>query len=231
MNTRIARQFRKLEVGVRSPAEALGFSSDSLGGVGQSRSLQVGVCPDSVTTETPVELPALSVADAASRWVGRHDVIARRLAAQTLVSPCGCWLWTGRVDATGYARIQINHDREPVHRLRYIPEHRTLPVGMMVCHRCDVRRCSRPDHLFLGTHDDNMRDMRDKGRDHPPFGQNHWSARIDEEAARWVRESAGRVPAREAARVLGVSRWTIFDIRRGRRWKHLARSTESAVAP
>lgn len=78
----------------------------------------------------------------------------------------GCWPWTGNRNEAGYGRFGVSRERGEVlaHRLSWELTYGAIPEGLFVCHRCDHPECVRPDHLFLGTHQDNMADTVTKGR-------------------------------------------------------------------
>lgn len=77
----------------------------------------------------------------------------------------GCWNWTASLNREGgYGRFQINGKQTLGHRLAYELTYGPIPANMIVCHKCDNRRCCRPDHLFLGTSRDNALDAVRKGR-------------------------------------------------------------------
>lgn len=76
----------------------------------------------------------------------------------------GCLLWEGVYTGSGYGQITRNRKHIMVHRLAWEEEHGPIPPGLSVLHRCDVKGCVNVEHLFLGTHADNMRDMLAKGR-------------------------------------------------------------------
>lgn len=80
----------------------------------------------------------------------------------------GCWPWLASLTTSGYASFSVRGRMTSASRFVYRAVVGPIPDGMLVCHRCDNPPCVRPDHLFIGTQVDNMRDMQAKGRQHYP---------------------------------------------------------------
>lgn len=77
----------------------------------------------------------------------------------------GCWEWIkGTSVGYGWFTIGSPSRRIRAHQYAYLTFVGEIPQGLCVCHRCDNRKCCNPDHLFLGTHGDNMRDCVSKNR-------------------------------------------------------------------
>jgi hypothetical protein len=72
----------------------------------------------------------------------------------------GCWLWAKATNEKGYGIWA----REGAHRVSYRLFKGPTPAGFHVCHKCDVKGCVNPDHLFLGTPMDNFHDSREKSK-------------------------------------------------------------------
>lgn len=101
-----------------------------------------------------------------------------RLVAKIVADERGCWLWTGSLHTStkypaGHHGLTMFKGKSiSTHRAMWIAVHGSIPDGMHVCHSCDVPRCINPDHLWLGTHQDNMADMNRKGRN-PMSSETH----------------------------------------------------------
>ncbi len=91
--------------------------------------------------------------------------IEARLAARTEIdSLTGCHIWQGSCGRGGYPRITLHRKSHLVHRLAWTLRYGPIPPGLELCHRCDEPRCVNPDHHFVGTHQDNMADRKNKRR-------------------------------------------------------------------
>lgn len=75
-----------------------------------------------------------------------------------------CWEWIGHRDSKGYGKFHFKNKPESAHRVSFLIHNGIIPKGLYVLHKCDNRACVKPDHLYLGTQTDNMRDMYAKGR-------------------------------------------------------------------
>jgi hypothetical protein len=135
----------------------------------------------------------------------------------------GCWLWTASAlsGQAGYGGFARRHRQSTLaHHASWELAFGPIPAGMLVLHRCDVRTCVRPEHLFLGTQLDNVRDRDTKGR--AARGERHPHAKLTDAQVRDLRArwTAGATQA-ALAREYGLRVPQIANIVHRRSWKHV----------
>ena len=159
--------------------------------------------------------------DVTDRWR-----LLERIAESVSDGSGGCLEWTRQIDRGGYGRIQISYGDGYsgswlAHRAVWEAVVGTIPPDTCVCHHCDNRRCVAPDHLFLGSPADNIRDMRAKGRAvSPPAGASHHKARLGPGSVREIRRrrALGETCSSLSAE-FGVVHSVISSIARRETWR------------
>lgn len=122
-----------------------------------------------------------------------------------------CWLWTGKVNDSGYGVIRnVLGVETKCHRVAYVLANGYIPHGLCVLHRCDNRRCCNPSHLFLGTRGDNNRDRSAKGR--TARGARLPHSKLTEQDKAAIAALNGRETQAEVGARFGVSRSRVGQI-------------------
>lgn len=156
----------------------------------------------------------------------KADTLDRLLAKTTHAPWSGCVLFTGSVDTSGYGLIGVggSGNIRKAHRVSYELQVGPIPEGLQVLHKCDVRCCINPAHLFLGTLQDNMDDRNAKGRHVSLRGSKHAAAKVHEWDVRMMCEmrNAGRM-VKQIAADFSLSTSVVSSIVSGKTWKHVSR--------
>lgn len=132
-----------------------------------------------------------------------------------------CWLWMGPLNQGGYGATHDGRSRwMAAHRRAWVLTHGAVPEGMWVLHRCDVRRCVNPEHLYLGSPKDNARDRGE--RFYGPRPVRSANARLSASDVRRIRElSAAGVTFEVLSKTFGCSWVNVSTIVRRLTWKHV----------
>ena len=141
--------------------------------------------------------------------------LKERFAARYIVAKSGCWLWTGRINPNGYGVITHHRETFYAHRVAYELLRGPIPKGLNVCHHCDVKACVNPEHLFIGTHQQNTADMISKGRHGWRFGT-PWQKLNATDGERICDLRRMGHTQQEVADLIGVTRSLISLIENGR---------------
>lgn len=122
-----------------------------------------------------------------------------------------CWIWVGCKDKDGYGKITYKAKDCRAHRESYRVFNGPISRGMIICHTCDNPSCVNPKHLWLGTHEDNVRDMYNKGRNNPNMGNSLKVSKPDVERIRRLLEETS-LTQKEIAELFNVNQITISRI-------------------
>ena len=142
----------------------------------------------------------------------------------------GCWIWKADIRRDGYGQYCWYKDKKRTrlgaHRASWQFVHGPITDGLFVLHKCDVRRCVNPDHLFLGTQKDNVQDCLSKNR--LPTGERHYNSKLTEEQVRNIlRLSHAGFSVREIARSFPVHERQVGRIIRGERWASVVKEVRA----
>lgn len=138
----------------------------------------------------------------------------------------GCWEWKGSRDKKGYGQFSFKERRIKTSRFSWEINNGKIPKGLFVCHNCDNPPCCNPEHLFLGTCQDNSDDMVKKGRHADCKGEKHAYSKLTEKQVKNIlKENAKKkVNHTHTGKKYGVAPSTIKFIIDGLTWKHIDRS-------
>lgn len=173
---------------------------------------------------------------------------ARFLSKISAPDSNGCHRWKASLDSKGYGHIWIQGSLRIASRVAWTVHFGSIPNGLQVLHRCDNRYCCNPSHLFLGTHEDNMADKKNKGRVVVHRGDNHYArkspwrmargdkhgthtkpesvnrldkhinAKLTNNSALYIKSMRGKIPIKTLCLIFGVSKATVSGIQCGTRW-------------
>ena len=146
----------------------------------------------------------------------------------SLISPDGCWEWSGARDKNGYGQTKIGMRSVKAHRKIWAMLYGGIPEGLMILHHCDNPPCVRPNHLFLGTAKTNRQDAASKGHIPPPIhlrqvGENNPSAKLTADDVRDIRAryATGTISQKTLGEEFGLEQASVSHIIHRKSWKHI----------
>ena len=143
-----------------------------------------------------------------------------RFEAKYIPEPnSGCWLWTAYLNEHGYGKLRVDGRSMNAQRVSWELHRDPVPDGVLVCHKCDVRCCVNPEHLFLGTDADNHGDMKRKGRGVYWSGEKNGFSKLSNAEVSAIRQDSR--PIRKIAPDYRISFSQVARIKARRFWKDI----------
>lgn len=141
----------------------------------------------------------------------------KKIYESQLIKKEGCWSWKGRsLTKDGETRGLVSFCNRTmfIHRLSWVLTHGPILNGLLVLHKCDNSICSNPDHLFLGTQSDNMRDKILKKR--------HYNQKLTVDDVLKIRQLLeSNIKVNHLAQQFNVTPMTIRDVKFRRSWNYI----------
>lgn len=163
--------------------------------------------------------------------IALRDDVLRKSATLRLLAGCergsgtGCWLWQKATNDRGYAVLRVfkrPHGSSLASRVSFTLFRAEVPDEAFVCHRCDTPACVNPMHLFIGTQQDNMTDMKRKGRQRSLCGDDSPFSKVTAEDVIEIRRRYGQGDAPlQIAKDHGLTYNAVRMIAVGENWKHI----------
>ena len=145
----------------------------------------------------------------------------------------GCWEWTGTL-RKGYGRLIIGSRTEKTrksvsaHRLSYETFNGKITDGMFVCHKCDNPSCVNPEHLFLGTRQDNVNDREAKNRNNHALGESVGSSKLTKnDVKEAIKMRNNGKTYQSIANYFSVHKKTIMNIIKQKTWSHINKKPDA----
>ena len=152
--------------------------------------------------------------------------LKERLLQATTVNENGCWICSISISASHpYGAVKVGGTTIYIsnHRASWMVHRGAIPKDMCILHKCDTPACINPDHLFLGSHADNVADMIAKGRSADRRGEKSPNGYLTTEQVIKIRSlwATGLYSRRQIGEMFMTSKKNVADIVHRRRWKHI----------
>ncbi len=145
------------------------------------------------------------------------EELKQRLLSRIILTQTDCWWYTGAKDSWGYGNLNYQGRQIGAHRASWLAHNGPITNGLHVLHTCDNRGCINPEHLYLGTHQDNMKDRDTRGNNYSGM------TRLTETEVREIKKllaTTGRT-LEDIGNQFLVTKHAIYDIKSGRTWIHV----------
>lgn len=155
--------------------------------------------------------------------------LKERLKSRIKIDENGCWIWQGSKKENGYGNCGSGYPQQTSHRSAYQIFIGNIPDGLFVCHKCDVKLCCNPEHLFLGTNSENIKDAIKKGRikcvpnkSKGSKGEKNPKSKLDNYKVKRIRELIAKgFSISDVCRYAKISPSQVDRISKYKAWRHI----------